>query len=207
MSEILLDYKRIDKDTWKSNYGLLRDDIEIFNMIIEDFFNGNYCNACDILVADGYGKMEELCSLNTNTEKIADGTLYKYILKSKGILIRTKDNEFKCIIIENNLHKNKNELIKSIKDNLNKQMNYMRILSIYNGFLYYEYDLSVFLNPDNDIEKPRIVTTEIFGSKTFAKYMITLAYKGKIYEDVQILCDDYWTIVGVYDVYDGYTLF
>lgn len=207
MSEQPIRYNRITKDLWKSEYGLLRDDVEMFNMIIDEYYNENYCNACDILVSDGYGKMEELCSLNTNTEKIADGTLYKYILKSTGILMQCSyiDNKFKCIIIENNLHKNKNELIKSIKDNLNKKMNYMRILSIYNGFLYYEYDLNVFLNPNNDIDKPRIVTTEIFGSKTFAKYMITLAYKGKIYEDVQILCDDYYDIIGLYTKEDGMT--
>lgn len=73
--------------------------------------------------------------------------------------------------------------------------------------MYNEYNLNKFICPNNNIESPKLATKELFGDFIDAKYQATIYYKGKEFEEVQILCDDYWNIVGVYDNDKGYTLF
>lgn len=196
-------YKRIDKNNFKNPYNRTISNIEMFDSIVSCYYS--LCYYSDhtesyIMVSDG-----DYIICKIDNTKIADGTLNKYISNSEMILT-SKDYKYTWLILENKI-RSKEKLIENIKANANKQLNYARVLEIYNGFLYNEYDLNKFICPNDNIESPRLATTEIMGMNINAKYMVSLVHKGKEFEEVQILCDDYWNIVGVYDVYDGYTLF
>lgn len=204
------EYKRINDKTFKEKHGKLYTDLEMFDYIVETYYEDDVYTL-DIYISDGnfvFCKIDRSDNLN-----IANGTLYNHICKSKKILLKQrynihiKSNELIWVMLTNESFGSKEDLIKKIKANVGKQLNYARILEIYNGFLYNEYDLNKFICPNNNIESPRLATTEIFGMDINARYMASLCYKGKEFDDVQILCDDYWHIVGVYDFYGGYTFF
>lgn len=196
-------YKRTDKDNFKNPYNRTISNIEMFDSIVSCYYSSCYYSdhtESYIMVSEG-----DYIICKIDNTKIADGTLYKYISKCEMILT-SKDYKYTWLILENKI-RSKENLIEKIKANVGKQLNYSMILEFYNGFLYNEYDLNKFICPNNNIESPKLATTELFGDYIDAKYQATLYYKGKEIKEVQILCDDYWNIVGVYDNDKGYTLF